>query len=80
MKSMTITLSLALAFVLALGYIRRAVARGIETTSLPFLWVPELPGRLAQQARYLLLGLPVMVLLARLLASSCRASLLSPRA
>jgi hypothetical protein len=57
-----------LAFVLALGYIRRAVARGIETTALPFVRVPDTPGRLAQQARYLLIGLPVMVLLARLLA------------
>lgn len=59
-----------LAFVLALGYIRRAVARGIETTSLPSIQVPRTPGRLAQQARYLLLGLPVMVFLARLLAGS----------
>jgi hypothetical protein len=57
-----------LAFVLALQYTRRAIARGIETTSLPFVRVPEIPGRLAQQARYLLLGLPVMVLLARMLA------------
>ncbi|MCA9860519.1 MAG: hypothetical protein KC438_12390 [Thermomicrobiales bacterium] len=57
-----------LAFVLALGYIRRAVGRGIETTSLPSVHVPETPGRVAQQARYLLLGLPVMVLIVRAIA------------
>ena len=56
-----------LAFVLALGYIRRAVGRGIENTSLPAVWVPDAPGRIAQQARYLLIGLPFMVLIARLL-------------
>lgn len=57
-----------LAFVLALGYLRRAIARGIETTALPSVRVPEVSGRVAQQARYLLLGLPIMVLLARLIA------------
>jgi len=56
-----------LAFVLALGYIRRAVGRGIESTALPYVGVPEAPGQIAQQARYLLIGLPVMVLIARLL-------------
>lgn len=58
----------ALAFVLALGYIRRAVERGIGPTALPFVRVPEASGRIAQQARYLLAGLPLMVLGARLLA------------
>ena len=57
-----------LAFVLALGYIRRAIGRGIETTALPSVWVPEAPGRIAQQARYLLIGLPIMVLIARMIA------------
>lgn len=57
-----------LAFVLALGYIRRAVGRGIETTALPTVLVPEAPGRIAQQARYLLIGLPIMVLIARMIA------------
>ncbi len=56
-----------LAFVLAMGYIRRAVARGIESTALPSVHVPDAPGRIAQQARYLLIGLPVMVLIVRLL-------------
>lgn len=55
-----------LAFVLALGYIRRAVGRGIESTALPSVWTPGLPGALAQVARYFLIGLPVMVLAARL--------------
>ena len=57
-----------LAFVVALGYIRRAVARGIDSTALPSVPVPRAPGRMAQQARYLLLGIPIMVLVARLLA------------
>jgi hypothetical protein len=57
-----------LAFVMALAYIRRAVGRGIETTALPSIKVPDVPGRIAQQARYLLLGLPIMVLVARLIA------------
>ncbi len=55
-----------LAVVLALGYIRRATQRGIESTALPYVRVPEAPGQIAQQARYLLIGLPVMVLIARL--------------
>jgi len=57
-----------LAFVLALGYIRRAAGRGIASTALPSLHVPNAAGRIAQQARYLLIGLPLMVLLVRLLA------------
>ena len=57
-----------LATLLALAYIRRAAARGIETTALPSLQVPEAPGRIAQQARYLLIGVPLMMLGTRLLA------------
>lgn len=57
-----------LAFVLALGYMRRAVGRGIERTALPFVRVPVAPGGLAQQARSLLIGVPVMVLIARLVS------------
>jgi hypothetical protein len=57
-----------LAFVLALGYIRRAVGRGIETTSLPSVWVPDVPGRVAQQARYVLIGIPITMLIVRLIA------------
>lgn len=56
-----------LAFVLALGYIRRAVRRGIESTALPSVWTPRAPGPVAQAARYFLIGLPVMVLAARLI-------------
>jgi hypothetical protein len=57
-----------LATLLALAYIRRAAARGIEETALPWLKVPEAPGRIAQQVRYLLIGVPLMLLAARLLA------------
>jgi len=57
-----------LATVLALAYIRRAAARGIEDTALPSLRVPDAPGGIARQARYLLIGVPVMMLGARLLA------------
>ena len=58
----------ALAALVALLYIRRARMAGIETTSLPAMSVPEAAGGLAQQARYVLLGLPFMVLAARLFA------------
>lgn len=58
----------ALAFLLALGYLRRGIARGIETTSLPAVWVPSVPGPFAQLGRYFLVGLPLMVLAARLIA------------
>ena len=57
-----------LATLLALAYINRAAARGIEETSLPSIWVPDAPGRIAQQARYLLIGVPLMMFGARLLA------------
>lgn len=57
-----------LATLLALAYIRRAAARGIEETSLPWLKVPDAPGRVAQQLRYLLIGVPIMMFGARLLA------------
>src|ERR671910_2853568 len=57
-----------LATLLALAYIRRAAARGIEETALPSLRVPEVPGRIAQQMRYLLIGVPIMMLIGRLLA------------
>ncbi len=57
-----------LATLLALAYIRRAAARGIEDTALPSLQVPAVPGRIAQQARYLFIGVPLMMLAARLLA------------
>jgi len=56
-----------LAFVMALGYIRRAAGRGIESTALPALKVPEVPGTVAQLARYFLIGLPLMVLIAHLI-------------
>lgn len=57
-----------LAFVLAVGYIRRAVGRGIASTSLPTVWTPGAAGPVAQLARYFLIGLPLMVLAARLVA------------
>ena len=41
-----------LATLLALAYIRRAAARGIDETALPSLQVPDAPGRIAQQARF----------------------------
>ena len=53
-----------LATLLALAYIRRAAARGIDETALPSLQVPDAPGRIAQQARYLLIGVPLMMLAA----------------
>lgn len=57
-----------LAFVLALGYLRRGIAKGIETTALPYIKVPSVSGTVAQLARWFLIGLPIMVLVARLLA------------
>ncbi len=57
-----------LATLLALAYIRRAAARGIETTALPSLRVPNAPGLIAELARYVLIGVPIMTLGANLLA------------
>ncbi len=51
-----------LAFVMALGYIRRAAGRGIESTALPALKVPEVPGTRRATGALLLIGVPLMVL------------------
>lgn len=57
-----------LATLLSLAYIRRAAARGIESTALPSLRVASAPGLIAELARYFLIGVALMVLGARLLA------------
>lgn len=64
-----------LAVILTLGYLRRAAGRGIEPTALPSIQVPNAPGRIAQQARYLLIGLPIMVFVVRLLAGPADAAI-----